>query len=345
MRRWRGRALQIPDPGLRCAALDAQHTKRDGVEAAAAFAAFAPPGTRMHVVHAIVAFQVCLDYIDTLGELPSDQPIVNGQTLNQALVLTFEPGVSHPDYYAFHGGADDAGYLEDLVDACRTAVAALPSFAAIATPARRALSQIVSYQSLNHGDADGSYDAFTDWARSQSAPGAGLRWWEVGAAAGSQLSVLALIAAAADPTTRAERAAALEGAYFPWIGALSTLLDSLIDHRSDKLEGQRSLIDHYSSPRETADRLQMMASEALRAIRPLPDAENHTLILAAMAAFFHSTPQAAAPDVGLATHAVLDTMGGIAKPALMVFKARRALARRSLADVDYAGPPNKTPGY
>jgi tetraprenyl-beta-curcumene synthase len=312
------------------------------VEAAAAFAAFAPPKTRVRVVHAIVAFQVCLDYIDTLGELPNPQQIANGRTLNQALLLAFEPGMSHPDYYAFHACRDDAGYLEDLVDTCRAAVASLPSFAAVLTPARRALSRIVSYQSLNHGDAHGSYDAFTDWARSQSVPGAGLRWWETGAATGSQLSVLALIAAAADPTMRVERATALEHAYFPWIGALSTLLDSLIDHRRDRMEGQRSLIDHYSSPGETAERLQMMAREALRAIRALPDAENHALMLAAMAAFFHSTSQAAAPNVGLATRAVLDTMGAAATPALLVFKARRALAGSSPAA---SSGNDRLPGY
>ena len=41
---------------------------------------------------------------------------------------------------------------------------------------------------------------------------------------------------------------------------------------------------------------------------PLSDAPSHTLILAAMAAFFHSTPQALAPEVRLATRAVLDAM-------------------------------------
>ena len=55
-----------------------------------------------------------------------------------------------------------------------------------------------------------------------------LHWWETGAAIGSQLSVLALIAAAADPATCEGRVRAIERAYFPWIGALSTLLDSVV---------------------------------------------------------------------------------------------------------------------
>jgi hypothetical protein len=50
-----------------------------------------------------------------------------------------------------------------------------------------------------------------------------------------------------------------------------------------------------------------------------------------MAAFFHSAPQASAPDVGLATRAVLDTMGSGANSALLLFRTRRALGRRSPA--------------
>jgi tetraprenyl-beta-curcumene synthase len=326
---WRQRAEQIPDRTLRNAALDALRTKSDDLEGAIAFAAFAPPRARIKTVRAITAFQLAFDYLDTIVELPNPDPITNGRSLNQALLVALSPGVPHPDYYKHHLHRDDAGYLENLIDTCRAAIYTLPSHAAVTVPAQRALLRIVTYQSLNHGDADGSRAAFTDWARSQSVPGIDMRWWETGAATGSQLSVLALIAAAADPTMRIERATAIEHAYFPWIGALSTLLDSIIDRRKDRIEGQRSLVDYYSSPQETAERLQMMAVEALRVVRPLADAENHVMILAAMAAFFHSTPQASAPDVGLATRAVLDTMGGWATPALLFFRTRRALARIS----------------
>jgi hypothetical protein len=161
----------------------------------------------------------------------------------------------------------------------------------------------------------------------------------LGAAAGSQLSVLALIAAAGDPEMCRERAAALEHAYFPWIGALSTLLDGVIDQRRDSLECQRSLIDNYTSPEETAERLRMFATEALEAVHPLSDASDHTMILAAMAASFHSTPQALAPEVGLATRAVLETMGGWATPSLLFFRTRRALAHKPRLYMPQTTPP------
>jgi tetraprenyl-beta-curcumene synthase len=341
---WRRRAEQIPDNVLRRAAFDALSTKSADLEGAVAFAVFAPSSMRRHVVRAITAFEIAFDYMDSVVELPNRDPIACGRSLNQALHVALSPGVRQLDYYRHHPRREDAGYLEGLVRICQAAVSSLPSFAAVAEPVHRSLARIVAYQSLNHGDASGSHDAFRKWAHSQSVGGAAvrgadLRWWELGAAAGSQLSVIALIAAAGDPTMCRERATALEHAYFPWVGALSTLLDSVIDQRRDSAEGQPSLIDNYTSPEETAERLGMFAAESLEAVLPLADAPNHTMLLAAMAAFFHSTPQALAPEVGLATRAVLDAMGGWATPALLVFRTRRAFARDPQAYVRERIPP------
>jgi len=330
---WRHRAEQIPDDVLREAALDALTTKSADLEGAVAFAVFAPPYIRKKVVQAITAFEIAFDYMDSIVELPNSDPIASGRSLNQALLVALSPGLEHLDYYRHYPRRDDAGYLEGLVRTCQTAVGSLPSFAAIVKPVHRALSRIVAYQSFNHGDSTGSYDAFEQWAHSQAIEGINLHWWELGAAAGSQLSVVALIAAAGDPKMCPERATALEHAYFPWIGALSTLLDSVIDQRRDSAEGQRNLVDHYTSPQETARRMRMLAAESLEAVLPLADAPNHTLLLAAMAAFFHSAPQALAPEVGLTTQAVLDTMGGWATPALLFFRTRRAFARSTPAYV------------
>jgi tetraprenyl-beta-curcumene synthase len=192
------------------------------------------------------------------------------------------------------------------------------------TLARRALGQVEATDC-----ADAQTDRLTLGERLRVALATGLRWWEAGAAMGSQLAVLALIAAAADPTMGVERATAIECAYFPWIGALSTLLDSVVDQRIDRAENQRSLIDYYSSSEVTAERLRLMAGEARRAIGPLADASNHMMILASMAAFFHSRSQGSAPEVSQMTRAVLETVGGWGSAALPFFRMRRALARIS----------------
>lgn len=290
------------------------------------FAVFVAPSVRAHVIRAIAAFEIAFDYLDNVVELPNPDPVLNGSTLCRALRSAFDPALAHSDYYEYHTARDDGGYLVALVDACRAALAELPSYAVVAEPVSHSISRIVTYQSLHHGDASGSHDAFREWALSQSVPGIDLRWWELGAAMGSQLSVLALIAAAADPTTSPEHASEIEHAYFPWIAALSTLLDSVVDQRIDQLDAQRSLIDYYSSPQISAERLRSIAVEATRRIRLLIDAEDHALILAAMAAFFHSVPQPAGSEAKLATQAVLDAAGTWATPQLFL-KARRALAR------------------
>lgn len=330
---WRQHAQQIPDPVLRRAALEALHTKSDVLEGAVSFAVFVPSSACGDVVRAITAFEIAFDYLDSAVELPNPDPVLNSRSLCQALHSMTEPHQTHPDYYKHHVASDDGGYLEALVNRCRASLAKLPSYSVVAESMRRALLRIAIYQSLNHGDADGSYDAFREWARSQSVPGTGLRWWETGAAMGSQLAVLALIAAAADPAMQVEHARSIECAYFPWVGALSTLLDSVVDHRIDRAENQRSLIDHYGSPGVTAERLQLMAVEAQCAIGRLADAPNHMMILVAMAAFFHSRPQASVPEISQVTQAVLKTVGNWGSPALLFFRIQRALARMPLKDI------------
>jgi tetraprenyl-beta-curcumene synthase len=347
-RAWRLRAGAIPDPLLRRLAFDAHNTKSDNLLGAAAFAAFAPEAHREGVVRALIAFQTAFDYLDTLSEQPHHDPIANGRQLNRALHAAVEPGAARRegDWYAHLGPSDDAGYLESLVDACRTAIGALPSRAAVAEPLRAATARIVAYQSLSHGDRDGARDAFARWARAETNPADGLRWWETGAAAGSHLPVLALIAAAADPALAPEGAAAIESAYFPWIASLSTLLDGLVDRRDDNADGLRNPIDCYSSPEETASRLRTIAAEALRRTRALAGDPRHTMILAAMASFFRCSAGADAPDVRLATQAVIEAMGGLATPSLFVLKGRRgavrlvesALPRRERAGADGRRP-------
>ena len=328
VRRWQSRASEIRDPVLRRLALDSQHAKRKSLEGAVAFAAFVPRPGRRSVIRALTAYQVIFDYLDTLSEQPSVDPIVNGRQLNQALLTAVEPQSSSLDYYAHHSHRNDDGYLEDLVRVCRAALGTLPSYAATAAAVRRATERIVAYQSLNHGDAHGSHDAFARWAAEETRPDTGLRWWETGAAAGSSLAVLALITAAADPLLTSEQTAALENAYYPWIGALHTLLDSLVDWQEDTTTaGQRSLIDCYLSPAETAARLEMIAAQAVRHARSLPRANHHAMIIAAMASLYLSDPQASMPGALLAKQQVLATMGDLAAPTMLVMGARRAAGR------------------
>jgi tetraprenyl-beta-curcumene synthase len=314
----------IPDPSLRTLALRALRDERGNLEGAAAYAAFTPPLHRTGVACAAMAFQAAYDYADAISEQPDIGHAGNIHRLHQALLIALKPGVPHLDYYARHDRSDDGGYLNSLVDRCRAALRLLPSFPVVARHAQRAAARIVTYQCLNHPGPGDSYHAFARWATKEITPGTDLRWWEAGAAAGSSLAVFALMSAAAQPTLDAGHAVALESAYFPWIGSLHTLLDSLIDEPEDDITNQHSLTARYTSREETAGRLQTLAARATHHARELPDGEHHIMILAAMVSFYLAGPQAKDPHARLAAERVLTTLGDHAIPAMLVLRARHA---------------------
>jgi tetraprenyl-beta-curcumene synthase len=330
VRVWRERARAIPDPALRDIALRAHGEKRGNLEGAAAFAAFARPAGRHAAVRAMVAYQTMFDYLDDLSEEPCEDPIANGRRLNGALLAAIAPGEPHHDYYSQSPGGEDGGYLHALIATCRTALTALPSFVTIAELARAATERVITYQSLNHGDGDGRHDSFERWARHSGKAHARLRWWETGAAAGSTLDLFALMAAATEPALDPGVARTLGAAYFPWVGALHSLLDSLADRTEDLATGRRGLIDYYRSPDEAAERMATIAGEAMRQVRELPGGRGHALIVAAMTSFYLcDLSMSSSPHARLATPGVLEAMGRLAPPTMLILSARRTAGRAS----------------
>jgi tetraprenyl-beta-curcumene synthase len=327
LRHWHERARQIPDPVLRHLALITQRVERGNYEGAAAYAVLVPHAYRAHVVRAVVAFQTTYDYVDTLSEQPSADPVANGRQLHLALLTALDPDSDHANYYEHASSNRDNGYIRQLVQACRDALRTLPSYAAVAQPVLRAASTIVAYQSLNHEEASDRPRALAQWGAAVAPPDSGLHWWEAAAGGASSMTVFALIAAAAKPDLSAAETAATHEAYFPWISALHVLLDSLIDRAKDLEHGHHNLIDHYSSPVEAARRLGWIAARAVHSAEALPDGAHHALIVAAMTSFYLSAPDTAAPATRLAAKRVLETMGGRAAPTMAVLRAQRAASR------------------
>jgi tetraprenyl-beta-curcumene synthase len=325
--RWRRRAEEIPDPVLRRAALVNLRTERLNLDGAAAFAAFVPDAHRSAVVRAQVALQAAYDYVDTLAEQPCRDPVRNGEQLHEVLGAAVDPAGPRIDYYAHHPQKDDAGYLQCIVETCRTALRELPSYASVAEPMRRAARRMVSYQSLNLNEAQGDHAELASWACAQTPASTELRWWETAASAGSSLGVYMMIAMAARHAVPAEEATAIEEAYFPWIGSLHLLLDSLVDQQEDRVAGQPSLLAYYSSPEEAAARLGLIAAESMHRIRALPCGRQHALLLAGMAGHYLSMPVAVRAEARLATRSVLAAIGGLAAPTMLVMGARQALGR------------------
>jgi tetraprenyl-beta-curcumene synthase len=297
--------------------------KRGNMEGAALFAVLAPRATRDAAVRALVAFQAAYNYLDTLVEQPSPDPVENGRQLHHALLVALEPGAAHSDYYAHCHLREDGGYLAEMVDSCRRALGALPSYRLAAELAPAAAARIVAFQSLNLGESQGGQAGLERWARVHTPLHSGLCWWETAAAGGSSLGVHALIASAARPDLDPREVSAMERAYFPWIGALHSLLDSLVDVDEDRRDGQRNLLSYYRSTDEISVRLMSIAASANSASRTLTGGRRHEAILTAMAGYYLSSPEACSRDLYRVSDNVAIATGALVKPALPLFRAGR----------------------
>jgi tetraprenyl-beta-curcumene synthase len=318
LRHWRRSASRIEDPSLRQLAL-ASLAKRGNMEGAAAFATFVPWRARGSVIRALVAFQAIYNYADLLAEQPSEDPVGNAKDVHQALLMALDP-IGESSMHDSHLGGErvDRDFLAEMIAACETASWRLPSYGTVAATVCRAAERIVAFQSLSLGQQG----ELQSWAVSQGLQGVGCAWWEIAAAAGSSLSVHALLAAAASPELTGQEVAAIDAAYFPCIGALHSLLDSLVDEQEDAATGQLRLLDCYPSRRQATAALQQLAKRALAGARELPSGADHALLVTAMACSYLAAPEASSSADGMARQ-VRASLGLLARPMLLVFKLRR----------------------
>jgi tetraprenyl-beta-curcumene synthase len=235
--------------------------KEKNAEAVAVFATLTPRRRRAGVVRAIVALQVGIDLRDELEE---------------------------------GGEGIDPGRLEQLESRWRREVAALPTNEAIGPYLDGAIERCEQGQLHTHRAAGEGTASLRAWAENLGSP-PGYRWWEVAAGASSSVAAHALIAAAADGGTSAGDAAGIDAAYHPPIGALTVLLDDLVDREADREAGEHNYLGYYASDREAAERLGSIADRSEALIAALPHSERHRAILAGVAAFYLSSPQTAPP--------------------------------------------------
>lgn len=287
--RWREVAAAVPDPVSRGQALSAIDEKGLNVEATAVFATLAPRSTRPAAVRAMVALQVAIDYLDTLGEQRA-------------------PG--------------DAAYLNRLFAAYRDQIGAMPSHRAVSTALERAVARCGEGQSATHAAEHGDRAALETWASARGAPGV-YRWWEVAAGASSSVAAHALIAAAAERRMTAAEAELIDAAYFPSVGALTVLLDDLIDRDEDSAAGAHSYLDYYRDGEEVANRLDLIARLARAGIAPLRHPDRHAAILAGVAGFYLSAAEAEAPYARPTRDRLLRSTGPAVRPIVAVMRRRR----------------------
>jgi tetraprenyl-beta-curcumene synthase len=325
LRRLRESAREIPDAGTRALALEALG-KRENIEGAAAYAAFTPRRWRKETMHALVAFQAAYSYTDTLSEQPGADHAANARRLHEGLRAALDPSMEHLDYFEHGPRHEDGGYLLALLDSCRLSVAQLPAYPLVATAAQQAAERIAAFQSLSSTPSETERSRLERWAGDWADHDQPLSWWEMAAACGSSLPVHALIAAAADPTLQPQEAKAVADAYFPWIGGVHSMLDSLVDREEDADSLQLSLIGCYPGMPAAAAGVARMASRARDAARGLPGGRGHAVILAGMVAFYlHAGRQKNPAETTLVEHELRGAVGPLVRSAEGVFALRGAV--------------------
>jgi len=332
---WRARALEIEDRELRTLAL---HTLRDegfAAEVAATLVTLTPRPQRATAVRAVVALEVMYDYLDGLTERPTPDPVANGRLLFKAFTDALDPSADlEEDYYRHCPSQADGGYLRELATTVKDALVCLPATNALAPAMLRAASRCAEAEVLTHAAAFTSSSQVEGWASPaerwarETANGSGLEWREyLAGAASSVLAVHALIALAGDERTTVEHAAPIDAVYLA-LGALSTMLDSVVDYEQDAENGTLAYIRHYGDDRSIiGDRMVHVARAAARRAHDAPGSVHHLMTLAGVAAYYTSAPSATNELAWPATSRIQSELQPLIVPTLAVMRTWR-LAKR-----------------
>jgi tetraprenyl-beta-curcumene synthase len=331
LERWRAHAEAIPDPTLQATALVNLREEGFNAQATATLATLAPHRHRKSVVEAIVGLQTIYDYLDSLVECPLADPLGDGQRLYQAFVDAVLPGAEPSDAYYPQPQSDDGGYLPELVDTVRRALARLPRLAAVTATAERTAERCAEAQVRAHAAPLLGSAQLERWAQ-RNAAGTGLQWPEfLAGAVSSGLALHALIAAAADSRTTHEQAIVLDHAYLS-ICALTTLLDSVIDYEQDVYgTGRPGYLRYYEDRQALAQGLRAVLHRATCRTREAIDGAHHLMTLVGVVAYYSSAPTASSPWARHLTSEIGQELRPLIAPTHAVMRAWRLLQRARAA--------------
>jgi tetraprenyl-beta-curcumene synthase len=327
MARWRQRAAEIPDPTIRLDALAALDMKRTHAAGAALFWIL-PRRRNYDLLRLLVAYELIWDLLDNLSERAAGVGQVDGRQLHLAIAEAIDPSASISDYFGQHPWHEDGGYLQALVESCRANCARLPSYPRIRS---RALhdAELAQVLALNHDPVPSRRDvALARWVE-RNLPGCpDLSWWELSGAASAPLNIHALLALAAEPECPEVEIAAVHGAYFPWLSAATTMLDSYVDQAEDVRDGNHSYIAHYPCSESAIRGVRMLLARSACEARALPRGPKHAIIAAAMAAMYLSKSSARTAAMSARTRALVESGGSLTRLMLPILRVWRFANRQ-----------------
>jgi tetraprenyl-beta-curcumene synthase len=304
-------AREIPAEEIRRDALSTLADKRGHIDGAGLFTIL-PRRRNRDLLRLLVAYEVIWDFLDTVNEHGAAAGQVNGRQLHVALIDALDPTRPISDYYRHHPWKDDGGYLRSLVETCRAATSELPSYARV-RPMLLIEATRAQVLAINHDvDHEARDRGLRRWALEQHLPSQ-LEWFELSGAASASLTVHALFALATEPALSRAQIIRTHSAYFPWISAATTMLDSYVDQDEDAANDDHSYIGHYRTPQIAALRTSELTRRGLHEARALPRADRHILIIACMAAMYLSKDSAQTPSMRCTTAELIEAGGTLTR--------------------------------
>ncbi len=270
------------------------------------------------------------DFLDSVNESALAAGQANGRQLHLGLIEALDPSRPLSDYYRYHPWSGDGSYLRALVDVCRRECASLPSFGRIR---RVVVREAVRAQvlAINHDPDPARRDAMLQaWAEREFPGCRDATWFELTGAASASLTIHALLALSAEAECTEADFARAQRAYFPWISAATTMLDSYVDQAEDMASGDHSYVGHYPGPEVTVRRIRQLIKHCFAEAHGLPSAERHKLIVACMVAMYLSKDSAWTDSSRGVTRSLVSAGGSLTKFLLPILRLWRiAYAQRS----------------
>ena len=314
----------IPERQLRDDALCALETKRANIDGAALFSTL-PTARSPVLLRTLVAYEMAADYLDCTSERGAHVGVENGLQLHKALVDALDSARPPSDYYRHHPWKRDGGYLRRLVGECRAGTYQLPSWRA-AQPFALEAARKAMVLPLNHEPETAARDAaLREWASIHFEDQGDLAWFEWSGGASAWLTILALLALAADPGRNEEEAALVYGAYLPWISLTGTMLDSYGDAVADTTLGDHSYVAHYRTRLHATARLHELVKQALTSAAALPEGERHVALTSAMIAMYLSKQSTRTRDKQRDTRHLIKAAGATPLVLVPVLRTWRAI--------------------
>ncbi len=324
--KWRVYAAEIPDPTIRRDALVALRHKRPNTDGAALLWTLTDRRC-LSLLRLLVAYEIMGDFLDSAVERGMEVGVVDGRQLHLALVEAIDVKRPLSDYYSEHPWRDDGGYLARLVRACRFGCLLLPSYSSVRPLLVRA-AMLAQVQGLNHEqDLALRQIVLEAWVEREGNADSELDWYEIAGAASAWLTVLALMAVAAEPAPAGEQAFEVFLAYFPWIALAATLLDSYDDLLDDRRTGAHSYLAAYGSLELAVLRIDQLVRRATLEARALRHGERHAVIVASMIALYLSKDSVRSVGMAKASRGILRSAGPLAVLLSPVLRAWRLINR------------------